>query len=759
MLKGLGHFVFRHRKAVILVWLVILAVCAFVAPKVSQKLVPGAALPSKCEAAYGYKMLEQELGIKCNTFLLVIRSETLRADDPLFMDQEDEALGGLQGIPELSDPVTYRSTGDPRFISLDGYTTYALIGVDGDDAMACKLVPVVRNGLRQQSDLTVLVTGQAALARDSEAVGVEDMGRAEVYTFPLLAIVLVLVFGSLVAAGLPLAIGGASLAVAMGVVYVMSDFITINSGSLIVVAFLGLGNGVDYALIMVSRFREELQKGRGVEESLAVTCSTSGLAICGAAVTTVIGLAALISFDVSVVRAAGIGGVIVVLLAWLASLTLLPALLAVLGTKVNRLTLFNLAVERGTFWQRLARWEMQHPILVLGILLPLFFLLAWPLLSVNPRNASYSAAPVGMEARQGMEMLMQDFSVAPGSPIQVLVTADGKITDWGNVRNLYDYTRRIALNERVARVDSIVNLDPSITREQYELMYAFPDSIPDPRVKDALDQLTSEHSTLVQVYVSGDPMGKEAREVVSSLRDMDYGGFETYVTGAAAYDQDLTDMLFRQFIRIVPLMMVATYVVLLFVFRSVLLPLKAVVLNCLSVAATFGILIFVFQAGHFSDFLNFTTDGSISPIALIIVFCIVFGISMDYEVFLMTRIREEWENTGDATESVSLGLARTGRIITSSAAVMAVTFGTFLTARLVHVQIVGLGLALAILLDATIIRLFVVPALMRLLGKWNWWIPSFKRRHRRSEEQSGSKEPGRLSPDVAASQYPDAGHS
>jgi RND superfamily putative drug exporter len=736
-----------------------LAVCAFVAPKVSKKLVPGAALPSECEAAYGYKMLEQELGIKGNTFLVVLSSETLRADDPLFMDQEDKALGGLQGIPELSDPVTYRSTGDPRFISLDGSTTYALIGVDGDDAMACKLVPVVRNGLRQQSDLTVLVTGQAALASDSEAVGVEDMGRAEVYTFPLLAIVLVLVFGSLVAAGLPLAIGGASLAVAMGVVYVISDFITINSGSLIVVAFLGLGNGVDYALIMVSRFREELQKGKGVEESLAVTCSTSGLAICGAVVTTLIGLAALLSFDISIVRACGVGGLAVVSLAWLASLTLLPALLAVLGTKVNRLALYNPAVGRGTFWQRLAKWEMRHPVLVLGILLPLFFLLAWPLLSVNPRNASYSVAPAGMEARQGMEMLMQDFSVAPGSPIQVLVTADSKITDWDNIRNLYDYTRRISLNERVARVDSIVNLDPSITREQYEIMYAFPDSIPDPRVKATLDQLTSEHSTLVQVYVSGDPMGSEAREVVQSLRDLDYGGFETYVTGAAAYDQDLTDMLFRQFIWIVPLMMVATYIVLLFVFRSVLLPLKAVILNCLSVAATFGILIFVFQEGHFSDLLNFTTDGTITPIALVFVFCIVFGISMDYEVFLMTRIREEWENTGDATESVSLGLARTGRIITSSAAVMAVTFGTFLTARSVNVQIVGLGLALAILLDATIIRLFMVPALMRLLGKWNWWIPSFNRRHRRSEEQSGSKEPGRLSPDVAASQYPDAGHS
>jgi RND superfamily putative drug exporter len=229
-------------------------------------------------------------------------------------------------------------------------------------------------------------------------------------------------------------------------------------------------------------------------------------------------------------------------------------------------------------------------------------------------------------------------------------------------------------------------------------------------------------------------MGSEAREVVKSIRDMEIGGLDTYVTGAAAYDQDLTDLLAHQFMWVMPLILVATYLVLLWILRSVLLPLKAVILNCLSVAATFGILIFIFQEGHFSSVLNFTTDGAITLISLIMVFCIVFGISMDYEVFLMTRMREEWERTKDSEASVGEGLARTGRIITSSAVVMAVTFGTFVIANLVDVKIVGLGLALAILLDATIIRLFVVPALMRLLGKWNWWAPSFLKRHSQSEE-------------------------
>lgn len=725
MLERLGHFVFRHRRTIILIWLVILAVCVSVAPKVSSKLVPGAALPKKGEAFDGYRILDEELNINSNCLIVVFSSESLRADDPLFMDQEDDALGSLQGIPELCDPVTYRNTQDPNMICSGGCTTYALLGVEGDDEVACKLVPVIRNNMRRQSDLTAFVTGQPALAGDMEAAGVDDMNRASVYTFPLLAIVLVLVFGSLVAAGLPLLIGGVSLAVSMGCVYLMSDFVTINSGSLIVVAFLGLGNGVDYALILVSRFREELRKGRTVEACLATTCSTSGMAICGAAMTTIIGLGAMISFDNSAVRACGIGGVAVVSLAWIASLTLLPAVLAVLGTKVNRLTLFNLAEDRGAFWQRLAKWEMNHAVLVIGVALPLFLLLAWPLLDINPSNMSYYCVPEETESRIGMETLVERFGAAEGSPILICVTASSKITDWDKIEHLYDYTRRIASNAQVARVESIVNLDPSITREQYELMYAFPDSIPDARIEYALDQLASEHATLVRVYTSGDPMGEEAKELVHWLRDLKCGSLTTHVTGPAAYDEDMTSQLIHHFWWVLLAMMVTSYLVLLWVLKSVLLPLKAVILNCLSVAAAFGVLIFIFQQGHFTGLLNFTTDGTVTSTALVIIFCIVFGISMDYEVFLLSRMREEWDKTGDATASVSLGLARTGRVITSSALVMGVTFGTFLTGNLLVVKIVGLGLALAILLDATIVRILLVPALMRILGKWNWWAPKF----------------------------------
>jgi len=286
--------------------------------------------------------LEQELGIRPNVLIVVFTSETLRADDPQFMDEMDNALAGLHGIENLDLPITYRSSGNAQLISANGYTTYATIGIQGDSYTASELVPIVREGLRSQPNLTMLVTGHPALAGDAEAVAMDDMKKAEMYTFPIIAIVLVLVFGSLVAAGLPLAVGGASIILTMGTVYLLGQYTDITTSCLTVVSFIGLGVGIDYSLLMVTRFREELRKGKLVEESLYTTIRTSGKAILFSAFTSVIGLSALISFDNPMLRSLGIGGVIVVLLALAAGLTLIPALLATLGPRVNRLTLLAL---------------------------------------------------------------------------------------------------------------------------------------------------------------------------------------------------------------------------------------------------------------------------------------------------------------------------------------------------------------------------------------------------------------------------------
>ncbi len=728
MFERLGHFIFRHRKAVILVWCLLLIVGAVLAPMAMDVLAPGSNHTNSGEAIDGYRVLEQEFGIRPAVLTVVFTSDMLRADDPIFMDEMGLALAGLQDMEDLDPPITYRSTGDPRFISIDGHVTYAVIGVDGDLTKATTLVSDVREGLQPQPLLTAYVTGEAALWYDLELGTMADFQTSEMYTFPLVAIVLILVFGSLVAAGIPLLIGGASVALSMALVFLLAQIIEVSTAGMVVVTFVGLAISIDYALLMVTRFRQELREEKGIEESLATTVATSGKAIFYAALTSIIGFGVLISFNLAALRSFGIGGVLVLTMALAAGLTLVPALLAVLGPRINRLSLFRQSRREGTFWYRLARWEMRHPAVVLLLVIPFIVLLSWPVGSLNLQNASSSVIPESYESRQGYEVLSGGFGAGELAPIMVAVTTQSTILDTEKVGALYDFTQDIALNEEVSRIESIVNLDPSISKEQYQFMYADPDSIPDPQIKGALDQLTTDQVTLVQVYTKNDPLSEEAEGVVTYIRDLKPDGLMTYVTGSAAHHKDSMDQMYGHFPWVLLIIGVTTFIALLLLFKSVLLPIKAILLNMASVAAAYGIMVFIFQQDHFSGVLNFTSTGGIDPVVPIMCFCIIFGLSIDYEVFLLSRIREEWVKTGDNTESVGVGLARTGRIITGAAAIMVIVFGSLLIADSIYLKVIGLTLALAIFIDAAIIRVFMAPALMRVMGKWNWWAPAFLNR-------------------------------
>jgi RND superfamily putative drug exporter len=737
--KSLGHFVFRHRKAVILTWCVLLIVGAVIGPMAMNALAPGSNHTSSGEAADGYRILEQELGIRPTVLSIVFTSDTLRADNPQFMGEMDKALAGLQGIEKIDPPITYSSTGDPRFISADGHVTYAVIGVDGDISEGTMLVSDIREGLQPQPHLTSYVTGEAALWYDIEQSVMVDWKKAEIYTFPLVAIILILVFGSLVAAGVPLAIGGASVALSLAMVFLLVQITPISTTSMIVIVFIGLAISIDYALIMVTRFRQELKAGNRVEECVATTVDTSGKAIFYAALTSMIGFGALISYNLTGFRSFGIGGVSVLMMALAAGLTLVPALLAVLGPRVNRLAIFRQSEREGTFWYRLARWEMRYPALVLLIVVPLIGLLSWPVLNLNIQNTGASDVTESSEARQGFEVLSERFGAGELAPIQVAVTTRSTILDTDKVAALYDFTREIAGNEEVVRIESIVNLNPSITSDQYQFMYADPDSILDPQIKGALDQLTTDQATLVQVYTKSDPLSPEAEALVTFIRELEPDGLTTYVTGSAALHKDSMDQAYSYFPWVLLIIGTTTFLALLWLFKSVLLPIKAVILNMASVAAAYGIVVFIFQEGHFSGVLGFTATGGIEPVIPIMAFCVIFGLSIDYEVFLLSRIREEWVKTGDNTTSVAVGLARTGRVITGAAAIMVVVFGSLVIGDMLMLKIIGLTLAMAILIDAAVIRVFMAPALMRVMGKWNWWAPSFLERlwtHQRRDKDA-----------------------
>jgi RND superfamily putative drug exporter len=491
---------------------------------------------------------------------------------------------------------------------------------------------------------------------------------------------------------------------------------------------LGLGLAIDYALFMTSRFREELERG-SVHSAVAVTVGTAGRAVFFSGLTVLIGLGGLAMFDFMFLRSVGVAGMLVVGVSVVGALTLLPAVLAVAGSRVNSLQVVRRGVEdQGRFWVRLSNLVMDHPWRFFLPVLALLLALGTPFLWVNLSSPDATILPTNVDSRQGLETLRAEFGDGEINPIVVALETDSSVSSPENLAALYAFTRHFAADERVMRIDSIVSLDHRLSLEQYTFMYADGSPLSDQLVA-AFGRLASEHTTAVFLYPRGLSNDDETKQLLADVRAYGVGGdFRMLVDGGTAEIVDVVDAMYAQFPRVAALVVLATYLVLLIQFRSVILPLKAILMNALSIAASYGAVVVIFQEGVFSSLLGFSAQGYVEASLPILMFCVLFGLSMDYEVFLLSRIREEYLRTGDNRTSVALGLQRSGRIITGAALIVVVVTLSFVSAEIVLVKAFGLGIAIAIFVDATIIRALLVPATMRLLGDLNWWLPSWLRR-------------------------------
>ncbi len=731
MFAWLGHYVFRHRFVVIGVWVALLAIGAIFAPQITTSLKSGGYAEQESEAALGSKLLEEELGLSPSSLTVVFRSESLTVDDIAFRQEMESALADLEEMEEVGDVVTFFNSGDLHMVSEGRNTTYAVVELNVDLDEARSLMPQIQNSLRPESleHVQMLVTGQPAVFSDIESISTSDLTKAEMYAFPLCLVALVLAFGTLVAAGLPLAIGGMSLVITLGIISLLSRVTDMSMFVMNIVSMLGIGIAIDYSLLMVNRFREEIA-GNSLEESLVATMSTAGKAVFYSAVTTIIGLLGLMSFKFMMLRSLGISGAIVVLISLMAALTLLPAIMAVLGPKVNALSILPRRRKANrSLWHGLAIRVMRHPVIVLVAVVPLLLTLGSPFLKVNLGGAGVTVLPQSAPARQGYEILKEEFGEGETSPILIAVHTESNILGAEEIGVVYDFAREIERLEGVDRVDSIVTLPLQMSKEQYQLMYADPDLIPYPLIRSAVDRLTSEKTTLISVVGRQPPITEEANELVRKIRELKpEGTVDVYVSGLTAEIMDIVSEMYREFPRVLIFVFLATYLALLALFRSVILPLKAILMNVMSILAAYGTLVFIFQQGHFAGLLNFSPVGSIESSLPIIMFCVLFGLSMDYEVFLLTRVKESYTETGDNTSSVALGLERTGGIITSAALIMVLVAGSFGFTDILLVKATGVGIAIAILVDATVVRALFAPATMRLLGRWNWWMPTLRRK-------------------------------
>jgi RND superfamily putative drug exporter len=740
----LGRFAVRRRWAIVLVWAVILLVAIPLAPRVVGVLRAGGFILDDLESARAKALLQAELATPPSAVVIVYHSDTAVAGSPGFEAAAAAAAARIPDAPYVVRIVPH--TLSPRQVSADGHTAYDIVflSIAPDDSPAA--LPGIRDRLGQPAGLDVQLAGGPAFYGDVQSVSESDLRRSEVVSLPLAALALLLVFGSVVAAALPLVVGGAAVVVALAAIFLVGSATPMSIFVLNLATLLGLGLGVDYSLLMTSRFREEMAAraadppAERVAGAVEATVGTAGRAVFFSGLTVLLGLTGLVLFEFMILRSVGIAGAIVVLLAASSALTLLPALLAIVGPRIDALAIRRVVPrdDPNGPWARLARRVMSHPVAVLVPTLGVVLVLGSPFLHVRFNSPDSTILPASVPSRAAFDRLANAFGEGEFAPIALAIRTDGPATSPANVAALYDYSRRLAADPRIRRIDSFVDVDPRLRKEQYQLLYADPNGPRDRFVATALAATTKGDLTSFTITTPFGPNRDEGRALVADLRSPSGplappAGMTVLVGGGAADVADVVGRVAQDFPRTGLFIVVTTYLVLFLLLRSVILPLKALVMNTLSIVASFGALVWIFQDGNLSALLGFQPLGFVETTQPVILFCVLFGLSMDYEVFLLSRMKEQWDRTGDNREAVARGLERSGRIVTSAALIVVVVAGSFAFADIVLIKALGIGMAIAVALDATVVRALLVPATMRLLGHWNWWLPVALRRVPRIE--------------------------
>jgi putative drug exporter of the RND superfamily len=737
MFYHLGRFVVHYRWLIVGLWLLAVAGALPFAPHASEVLQAGGFLSPDAESQRAVDVLTHHLGLKPTIVQVIFTSQKYTADDPRFVQEAEQALAGLRSWSEVGGITGF--TDNPRQISLDRHAAYANISLNVDSDSAPKLLPELERRLSKVPDLQESIGGGPVFYADIQTVSESDLRRAEFLAFPFAIIALLLVFRTVVAAILPAMVGGAAVVVTLAMIVGLGQVTTLSIFVLNITTLFGLGLGVDYSLFMVSRFREELALGRSIEEAVATTVATAGRAVTFSGLTVSIGLLGLILFPVNMLRSVGVGGVLVVSMAVIAAITLLPAAMSILGARVNafpvRLPHFwkgrQSVDEHQGFWYRFSQGVMRYPIRIFIPVLLILVTLGLPFLGVQFSSPDASILPQYVPSRQAYDLLSKRFDSQETTPIVLAVQTQGNVMTQDNLSYLYNYVHRIEADPRVVRVDSIVSADPRLSLAQYELLYLHPQLNTDPYLTALVKSTVAGNTLAIQVISKYSALDIRSEELAQTIRNTPPGhGISVLVSGEAAANIDYVTELYTAFPIAILIVALVTYIVLFFFFRSVFLPLKAIMMNTLSILASYGALVIIFQNGFFHQILGFTPLGFVEASNPILLFCALFGLSMDYEVFLLSRVQEAFWQTYDNRQAVALGLERSGGIITSAAVIVIVVSACFATADMILVKAVGLGMALAVALDATLVRGLLVPTTMRLLGNLNWWVPFVGLQHR-----------------------------
>lgn len=740
---AIGKTVVAHRWKVLFLWAAFVVFGVIFAPRLQQVFEREFVTGNTGESQAAANIIATDFTSR-SAFQqqLVFASDSLTVDDPQYGQAVQPVFAAVERTERVTSIDSYFSTGDPSFVSPDGRTTYALLNLrsnthaDGMNSSG-KIIDAVKE-TETPAWLNAYVTGEEAAHADLTTAMKDSMQRAEMVGLPIALVVLVFVFGALVAAGLPLAIGVLSITIGLALAFVLGQFINLSVMLESFATMIGLGVGIDYALLMLTRYRGERKAGREVNAAVVETVTHAGKAIAFSGLVVLIGLAALLATGEPTISSIGIGGILVVLVAMAAALSLLPATLALLGDRIEvprSLSRLIGRAHRAGFWHRWATVVMRRPVLYAIVGIAVMAVLAWPTLTLKPGSLGVKMLGENAQSRQGFEIIAEEFGAGIMSPVQIVMRSEAGIDDPETVAGIYRLTNAIEDDELFVGAVSLTSLAPGLSLEEYQALYAdgfagLPDEMAG-QLGRMVNTDTGADATVVLALLPDDPGADSSRDAVRALRNdiipsvPELRDDQVLVGGFTALEMDMMEALYSRFPIVIGLILATSFILLTVLLRSILIPLKAVVMNLLSVFASYGLLVLVFQKGIGDSLLGFDSVGSVNWVTPVLLFAILFGLSMDYEVFLMSRMRELHDRGHSNEESVSMGLERTGGVITGAAAIMIVIFAAFTLSPIIFVKELGFGLAVAVFLDATIVRIVLVPAMMKLMGDWNWWLPPF----------------------------------
>ena len=732
----MGEALVRRRRRVVVVAVLFLVLAGALGGDVAERLSSGGFEDDRAASSKADRLLDERFDAgEPNVVLVVGAGEAASGvDDPAVAAEGQritEALAATEGMTEV---VSYWSLGSaPPLRAEDSSSALVLGRLEGTEDEVDERIAILSEQLTvTEADVAAgeapagvgVTVGVGGLQEAFRVMGetIEaDLVRAELLAFPLTLLLLLFIFRSVVSALLPLGVGLFAILGTFLVLDVLAGMTLVSIYALNITTALGLGLAIDYSLFVVSRYREERDAGHETRAAVVRTVGTAGRAVVVSGLTVALSIGALLVFPIAFLRSFAYAGIPVVALAVIGAVVVLPALLAMLGDRVDAWSIPTrsrgpVGAGAGRFWEKVARSVMARPVPVIAVVVTALLLLAVPFLRVAFGLPDDRVLPEDTPVRVVNDTIRTDYASNDTGALSVVLpgtSADDPAID--------EYAERLSALPDVARVDAASGiyvegaqvLDEAPSAERFEPTLASADG--------------GEGGTWLSVVPSVEPISAEGEDLVAAVRAEPAPG-EAFVGGQSAMLVDLKDGIFERLPLALGLIALSTFVLLLLMFGSVLVPIKALVLNTLSLTATFGAMVWIFQDGNLAGSLGFTATGFLDTTTPVLMFCIAFGLSMDYEVFLLSRIKEQVDQGADNTDAVAIGLSRTGRIISAAAALMSIVFLAFATSEVSFIKLFGLGLTLAVLMDATIVRATLVPAFMRLAGRANWWAPAWVHR-------------------------------